>query len=198
MKTPVISPPTPWRRLLQRWLALALLVALASGCAGTFHEVRPLSSGKPPAERPTALVLGTVAVTDTRLTQAERELYALHLLQGAEAWLARTNTFASVTRGTQAPAGGLLLGGTLTEVEKGSSAARFWVGMGAGQARIQGEFELKDASGQSLVRFSARRSYLGGSGIGGIDTLSMEELASRLGQTVAETAEKWVKGQKVE
>ena len=165
---------------------------------GTFHEVKTLSPGRTPAEPPTALVLGDVQIADARLTAGEKELYRLKFRQGVETWFAKTNAFESVLSGTNVPPRGIVLSGTISEVEKGSAAARFWVGMGAGQARIQGEFEIKDAAGQSHVRFTARRSYLGGTGIGGAGMLSMDELTFRLGQTVAETIFRWLHGQKLE
>jgi hypothetical protein len=171
---------------------------LAAGCAGTFHEVRTLSPGRPAAERPAVLVLGQVQIADARLSATEKELYRIKFQQGVEAWFAKTNTFESVLSGTNVPPRSIVLSGTINEVEKGSGAARFWVGMGAGQARVQGEFEIKDAAGQSLTRFAARRSYLGGTGIGGGDMLSMDELTFRLGQTVAESIFKWLQGQQLE
>jgi hypothetical protein len=198
MKHPPILSSASWHCFSLRWLALALLPILAAGCASTFHEVRTLSSSRKPAESPTVLVLGEMQIADARLTGTEKELYRLKFQQGVEAWFAKTNVFESVLRGTNLPSHCIVLSGTINEVEKGSAAARFWVGMGAGQSRVQGEFEIKDAAGQSQVRFAARRSYLGGSGMGGADMLSMDELTFRLGQTVAETIFKWLHGQKLE
>jgi hypothetical protein len=185
-------------RMSSAWLALALLPVLGAGCAGTFHEVNMLSSSQPPAVRPTELVLGQVVIAVTNVTATEKEVCALKLQQGVEEWFAKTNMFNIVLPGTNVPPHGIILSGTITEVKMGSAAERFWVGMGAGQARIQGEFEIKDAAGQSLTRFTARRSYLGGIGIGGASMVSMEELTSRLGETVAETISEWLNGQKVE
>jgi len=187
-----------WRYGSFRWFGLVLLPLVAAGCAGTFHEVRTLSTSRQPAEKPSTLVLGDVQLSDARLLAAEKELYRLKFQQGVEVWFAKTNVFDSVISGTNVPPRGIVLSGTITEVEKGSSAARFWVGMGAGQERVQGEFEIKDAGGQNLARFSVRRSYLGGTGIGGGDMLSMDELTFRLGQTVAETVCKWLHGEKLE
>jgi hypothetical protein len=198
MKHSSIPSLASWCCLSSRWLGLALLPILAAGCAGTFHEVRTLSPGRTSAEPPTALVLGEVQIADARLSGTEKELYRLKFRQGVEAWFAKTNVFESVLSGTNVPPRSIVLSGTIGEVEKGSAAARFWVGMGAGQARIQGEFEIKDAAGQSQTRFTARRSYLGGTGIGGSNMLSMDELTFRLGQTVAETIFRWLHGQKLE
>ena len=105
---------------------------------------------------------------------------------------------SKISSSTNVNSHGIILSGIITEVNKGSEAARLWVGMGAGQARIQGKFELKDAAGNSLTQFTARRSYLGGLGSGGAGMVSMDDLASRLGKTVAETITQWLHGQKVE
>ncbi len=199
MKNSAIASQASWFRLSFAWLALAMLPVLGAGCAGTFHEVRVLSPGMAPAERPQVLVLGNVEVTDTNVTATDKEVYRLKFQAGVEGWFGKTNIFESVVlSGTNAIPNSIILSGTITEVNKGSEAERFWVGMGAGQARVQGEFEIKDAAGQSLTRFAARRSYLGGVGIGGAGMIGMDELTSRLGVTVAETVAKWVRGQKVE
>jgi hypothetical protein len=180
-------------------LMLALLPMLAAGCAGTFREVRTVSPGRAPAERPTVLVLGEIGFTDASVTAADKEVYRLKFQEGLEAWFGKTNIFESVVLSSPGVTPhGIILSGTITEVNKGSEAARFWVGMGAGQSRIQGKFEIKDAAGNSLTQFTARRSYLGGLGIGGAGMVSMDELASRLGKTVAETVTQWLHGQKVE
>jgi hypothetical protein len=133
------------------------------------------------------------------VTATDKEVFRLKFQEGVEGWFGKTNIFESVVlSSTNATPHGIVLSGTVTEVNKGSEAARFWVGMGAGQERIQGKFEIRDAAGKSLIQFTARRSYLGGVGIGGAGMISMDELASRLGETVAETVAKWLDGQKVE
>jgi len=194
---PIISLAS-WCRFSSHKFGLALLPILAAGCAGTFYEVRTLSPGRPPTEQPTVLVLGEVRVTDARLSSPEKETYEFKFQQGIQAWFSKTNIFESVISSTNPPPHSIILSGTITEVEEGSATERFWVGMGAGQARIQGQFEIKDAAGQRLTRFSARRSYLGGVGIGGAGMLDMNELTIRLGETVAETISDWLQGQKHE
>ena len=91
------------------------------------------------------LVLGEVQVTDARLSATDKEVYRLKFRQGVEDWFGKTNVFESVVSGTNPPPHSVVLSGTIIEVEPGSPAARFWVGMGAGQSRIQGDFEIKDA-----------------------------------------------------
>lgn len=199
MKNSSVSSLASWCRLSSGLLAMAVLPILAAGCAGTFHEVTTLSSGQLPAERPTVLVLGGVQITDANLTATDMEVYRLKFQEGVEGWFSKTNTFRSVVVGsTNITPNSIILSGTITEVNKGSQAARLLVGMGAGQERIQGEFEIKDAGGQSLIRFTERKSYLGGLGIGGGDFLSMDELTFRYGEAVAESISNWLHGKKLE
>jgi len=199
MKNSSIALLASWCRLSTAWLALALLPILAAGCAGTFHEVRMLSPGQPPVERPTVLVFGEVEITDTNITATDKEVYRLKFQEGVESWFSKTNTFKSIVIGsTNATPNSIILGGTITEVNKGSEAARLLVGMGAGQERVQGEFEIKSFAGQNLIRFAERKSYLGGWGIGGADFLSLDELTFRFGEEVAEDISKWLNGQKLE
>lgn len=70
--------------------------------------------------------------------------------------------------------------------------------MGLGEERIQGVFEITDAAGNRLLQFTARKSYEGGSGIGGFTYLGMGSLSSQLGGTVAQTISNWLQGRKLE
>jgi hypothetical protein len=148
-------------------------------------------------ELPSVLVLGQVLITDGHISATEKEVYLLKFQKGVEDWFAKANTFNVVLTGTNVPPHGIILSGTITEVNMGSVAKRFWVGNGAGLERIQGEFEIKNTAGQRLTWFIAQRSYLGGVGAGGFTMISMDELTLRLGDTVAETVSKWLHGQPV-
>lgn len=60
-----------------------------------------------------------------------------------------------------------------------------------------GEFQLLDNQGRELTKFKVRKSYLGGAGIGGWDMLKTEDLVKQLGELVAETTDKWLRGEKI-
>jgi hypothetical protein len=174
---------------------------LAAGCVSTFKEVKPLANAAPPPVRPNTLALGDVKVTEGRLSEPEKATMAHAFQLGVEKWCAahKAFAFAALPSATNtAPPESLVLKGTIHEVEKGSAAARFWVGMGAGQSRVQGEFALDSAEGKTLTRFAARKSYLGGTGIGGADMLPLDDLVAQLGELVAESTDKWLKGERLE
>lgn len=59
-------------------------------------------------------------------------------------------------------------------------------------------FEIADAQGITLTRFSGRKAYSGGVGIGGFDMLDMDELMSELGVATAESVIRWSKGESLE
>ncbi len=176
------------------------LALLASGCVSTFKEVKPLSSGAPPAIKATAVALGELRVTDGRLTGTEQEAMAKAFQSGVEKWCAEHRSLEVLKNVdlTNLPPSAVLLEGKITEVKKGSAAARFWVGMGAGQQRALGEFALRDQVGTNIICFQARKSYLGGTGIGGMDMLKLEDLVDQLGQLVAETTDRWLRDGKFE
>ncbi len=184
---------------IQSALLLAATAAL-TGCVSTFKEVKPLTGGPPPKERPSILALGELRISDARIAEPEQKLLVGAFQLGVEKWCVEHKTFEVRTdlRGTNVPANAIVLNGNVTEVEKGSASARFWVGMGAGQARVQGDFAIHAADGAKLQGFTARKSYLGGSGIGGWDMMKMEELVGQLGQLVAESTDKWLRGVKLE
>jgi hypothetical protein len=171
-------------------LVTALLVA-----ACTFQAVRPEVSVVP-AQRYTTFVVADI--------QAKDKLWdplVPHFKRGVVERLTEEKAFETVTETppAAAPAASTVaLTGTITEVEKGSAALRWIVGMGAGQAKVKGVFEIKDAAGATLVRFEARESYLGGVGMGGAGFLDMEELMKRLGSTVGKTARRWSRGEPID
>lgn len=170
------------------------------GCIGTFKEIKPLGGGSPPHQRPNVLAIAEIKVTDIRISEPEQKML-IHAFQlGVEKWCAEHKAFefrkdVSLTNG---PTGAVVLSGVITEIEKGSASARFWVGMGAGQQRVQGNFAINAADGTELKAFSARKSYLGGQGIGGWDMMKLEDLMDQLGQLVAKTTDKWLRGEKME
>lgn len=180
------------------WASITSMILL--GCAGTFHDVEPRVALKPPAVRPGTLVVGEVTVGDTRVAPPEAVAYIFHFREGVRHWSTNHQAFKEVITEPTAgvPSDAIVLSGIIQDVEKGSKAARFWVGMGAGQARVQGNFELKDSAGRSLCTFMANRSYLGGVGAGGWDMLNFEDLFTKLGEVTAETTDKWLKGQKMD
>ena len=184
---------------ITRLAAALLLGCLATGCVSTFKEVKPLSVGPPPASKPTAVALGHLKITDARLSQPEQALMADAFDLGVKKWCTEHPGLEALGRSasTNLPPRAIMIEGTISEIEKGSSAARFWVGMGAGQQRVLGEFALLSPEGAKLMTFVARKSYLGGQGIGGWDMMKLEDLVSQLGQLVAETADKWLRGEKI-
>lgn len=179
-----------------RQLRLALpfigIALIAAGC--TFAGLKPELAGAPPPSPPRVLVLGEVKVADP-LWQS----YIPHFRRGVEDWVRGKGAFESVLaeRPAELPADSIVLVGTLTEVDKGSTALRWIVGMGAGQAKVKGDFEIQDPGGVALARFSARESYLGGAGIGGAGFLDMEDLVRRFAETVAETTRDWSRGKPI-
>lgn len=184
-------------------LLLVLLIAaplLWIGCVGTFKELKPLGGGSPPREKPSILAVGEIKVADGRISEPEQKIL-IHAFQlGVEKWCAEHKAFEfrkdiSTTDNASAA---IVLNGAITEIEKGSASARFWVGMGAGQQRVQGNFSVNATDGTKLTAFSARKSYLGGQGIGGWDMMKLEDLMDQLGQLVAETTDKWLRGEKIE
>lgn len=169
------------------------LAFVASAC--TFAGVKPELAAPPPATPPKTLVIGEVKMTD-----ALWEPHRLQFRRSIEEWFKRNGGFESVLaeRPAQVPADSIVLLSSITEVDKGSAALRWIVGMGAGQAKVKGDFEIQSPAGATLAKFSAQESYLGGAGIGGAGFLDMDDLFRRFAETVAETTRKWARGEKIE
>jgi hypothetical protein len=158
------------------------------GC--TFTQVRPEHTAAP-AYPYGALTVGAITAADPRW-----EPLLPHFRHGLLRAIRQRHAFTTVL---DAPHGAsvdtsVVLSGRIWEVEKGSEALRWLVGLGAGRARVQGHFTLSTASGTSLATFNARASYAGGFGLGGRGLLDMEDLMRRLGETVATQTIHWARG----
>jgi hypothetical protein len=171
-------------------LSVFLVLFLVTGC--TFGGVTPISVAPSPPKRPPALIIGEVQAANPTWSSAP-----MHFRGRAYDWLVKNLSFDTVL--TEPPpepiAGSITVTGTITELDEGSTALRLFVGMGAGQAQAKGEFRIVGYDGAELVRFQARRSYLGGAGIGGAGFLDMDELVRRLAETVMEMTVNWSRGQ---
>src|SRR3990170_3964898 len=159
---------------------LALTMLVLSSC--TFRAVKP-EVNVTPTQKYATFVLGEIKMADKTW-----EALQPHFRKGVIQWLNEKKAFETVAESpiSPVPASTITLSGAITEVDKGSTALRWIVGMGAGQAKVKGVFEIRDSSGQTLVKFEGRESYLGGAGIGGAGFLDMEDLTKRFGETVAE------------
>ena len=181
------------REALRRAFTTVLVALTIAGC--TFSGVKPNLLGAAPATAPKTLVIGDVGVADPLW-----ESYRLHFVRGVSEWLKRNGGFETVLTARPAVLAteSITLTGIITEVDKGSTALRWIVGMGAGQAKVKGDFRLLGPDGAEMVKFTARESYLGGAGIGGAGFLDMEDLVRRFAETVAETTRKWTRGEKID
>jgi hypothetical protein len=168
---------------------------VTAGCAGTFAEVTPLTDGGALPERPQVLVVG-----DVRVANPAWEPYRAPLAKGVTDWFTKNGGFQSVvTEPAPTPVpDSVVLTGVITEVDEGNPTLRILVGMGAGQAKAKGDFEVRRPDGTVLTKFTARRSYLGGVGMGGAGFIGMDELVRRLGESVAETMARWSRGEKIQ
>jgi hypothetical protein len=173
-------------------IVCVVLLATASGCGITFDQTRdvPLQ----PAGPAHILVVDYIAYQwdldrpqwKATWAQDERDIFN----KGVIEWVDRNRRpewIATTDRTLRTPSA-YRLSGTITRMSYGIPAVRFFVGMGAGQAKVGGEFTLLDPSGQPIARFDSRETYLGGIGIGGLDFLSHETLIRRFAETVAEEA----------
>ncbi len=175
---------------------LFLFIMLLGGGVGacTFKSVEPGFVQAPP-QKYSIVAVGDIVVEDKLWEPLGR-----HFRRGFTQRLAEGKAFDSV----QDPAppttteSTVLVVGSITEVDKGSAAARWIIGFGAGRARVGGTFGFRYSGGRTLVKFSGTESYAGGAGIGGAGFLDIEDLIQRFGETVADRLIAWSRGEKIE
>ncbi len=182
--------------LASRWFRLApvvTIVVLLGACTTT--TITPELVQPAPEQK-----IDTVVVAELTSEDELLELYIPHLRQGLVARLREAEDFKEVIVGSASPAppAAIVLSGKLTEIDKGSTAARWIIGFGAGRAIARATFEIKDAGGATLARFESRKAYSGGAGIGGANLLDMDDLVRKLGEETANSLIRWSNGEPLE
>ncbi len=182
--------------LASRWFQLAPVVAivvLLGACTTT--TITPELVQPAPEQK-----IDTVVVAELTSEDELLELYIPHLRQGLVARLREAEDLREVIVGSAsaAPPAAIVISGKLTEIDKGSTAARWIIGFGAGRAIARATFEIKDAGGVTLARFESRKAYSGGAGIGGANLLDMDDLVRKLGEETANSLIRWSNGEPLE
>ncbi len=178
--------------LASGWLRLGPVLAfmvLLGACTTT--TITPQFVQPAPEQK-----INTVIVAELSSDVELLGLYIPRLRQGLVARLREADVFQEVIVGSlgSIPAAAVVVSGKLTEIDKGSTAARWIIGFGAGRAIARGTFEIKDAGGATLARFESRKAYSGGAGIGGADFLDMDDLVQKLGEETANSLIRWSQG----
>lgn len=171
---------------------LVVAVLLVSGC--TWTSVRDRDP-RPPESPKQVLILGRVDMPRNPYHAEWTASWWQHqpaFEKGLRDWIARNRSDWMVVSDERhgqpavpAPPGSVILTGTITSLSYGIEALRFLPGMGAGQEKVAGDFELHAADGRLLARFHARESYLGGFAIGGPDMISMNTVIRRFAKATA-------------
>ena len=150
---------------------------------------------QPPEQEVDTVIIGDIT-TDNELWQ----LYIPYLRLGLISKLKESEAFSEVldTEPQILPPNAVQVSGKLTEVDKGSKAARWIIGFGAGRAKARGEFQITDSAGLTLAKFQSWKAYSGGAGIGGADFLDMDDLIEELGGETAGSVIRWSRGEPLE
>ena len=178
-----------------RHAAIVCVALLATtGCGITFDKTRDLPLQ--PARSAHILVVDYIVYQrdpdrpqwKAAFAQDERQVFN----RGVVEWVERNlspDWIATADRTVRTP-NAYRLTGTITRISYGIPAVRFFIGMGAGQSKVGGEFSVLDPGGRLIARFDSLETYLGGFGTGGLDFLSHETVIRRFAETVAEEATK--------
>jgi hypothetical protein len=177
---------------MKRVILVAAGMLWLGGC--TTSTITPQAVQKP-AQAYKEIALGDVTVDD-KIWEPQIE----HFRRGFIARLKETNAFATVSDKvpTPIPADEIAVNGRITEIDKGSRALRVIIGMGAGRARVQGDFQIDDPSGAKVVSFTSAKAYSGGAGIGGFDMLDIDDLMEKFGADTADAVVHWSKGEPID
>ena len=168
-------------------VGLATVGLVLGGCAGT--SITPAMIQSAEHSYPVAVV-GEVSVND-----ALWQNYGIEVQRALSSKLMEAMTFGQVVGDGTSPAlaNTVLITGKVTEVDKGNLAARWIIGFGAGSAHLSADFQLAKPDGTMIGKFTVRKTYAGGAGIGGASLLDMDDLATQAGEESAKVIANWAK-----
>jgi hypothetical protein len=169
-------------------LALSLLIA---GCST--ESVQSTNVEKP--TRAYTIALGDITAKDDRWQNL-----LPYLRLGFTQRLQELNGSRRVADVGAAPVppDAAVVSGQITQATEGSAALRDLIGFGAGQARVNADFEIRDPAGNLLAQFKASKSFTGDLGFGGFGDADVNAMMSKLGAQAAEAAWHWSKGEPIE
>ncbi len=170
-----------------RLLPVLAVGLIAAGCATTTVDKNMLQMA--------ARTYPVVVIGDLNSGDQTWQGYVAQARKGLDTKLTDSKAFVQVVdpASNPLPANAVIVTGKLTEADKGNTALRWLIGFGAGKAHITGEFQLAEPNGTVLGKFSVRKAYSGGAGIGGANLLDMDDLAQQLGEETANTIVAWTK-----
>ena len=172
--------------------ALSATLVLTVGCAITVQQKPEVNLPMP--SNATVLVLGELTSDKPGWTTLQPHFRKVFLQ-----YLADRKVFATVLDDSPPPDNALVLLGSVTEVEEGDRALRALVGFGAGQMKLKGRFEVRDAAGVTLLRFESHGATYGGIGPSVAGAMQdIEGLVTGFAVNVAHTVMRWSKGKLVE
>jgi hypothetical protein len=175
---------------------LVAILIFVVGCSITVLQKPDINLPKPSSAR--VLILGEFT-SDQPGWKPLEPYFRKEIVE----YLVDHNAFESVLDSAEHKSDALMLTGTVREVAEGSAAARTLISFGAGKATLKGQFELRDASGNTLLRFESHGAEYGGGGLlFGVAGMAgsiggQERLIKGFAVNVANTVMRWSKGKKL-
>jgi hypothetical protein len=150
------------------------------------------------------VVIQPFSATDADLTKGEKKEETKTMQADgprllADRFVAKLKEMGPFSDVSSAPGGGtvaddtLVVEGKFVELDPGSRAKRYLVGMGAGKSGVTVEGSIKSADGTLLATFRQRR--IGVMGMAGGDSLGkLTSDAKNIGEDIAKFLSQWAKG----
>jgi Domain of unknown function (DUF4410) len=178
------------RRLL---LGLALVVT-SGGAVGCTSSIKAEAVEPPPAG------ISTVAVGPVEAVDPDRDRIARRFRRALVTALQDTEAFSRVLSPPppRMLADTVLITGRFVDVNDGSEALRFGIGLGMGSPSLRARFEISDAAGRVLASFEEDAWSFEGTGYAAhwnpIDT---DKLADDFAVETAEAIARWSRGEEL-
>lgn len=176
------------------FLFLSVIAFVLSGCAFSTIQASPGVLVDYSPQRVSTLTIGQFK--SDKLSEEQRQ----KLVQEINGQLKEQAAFGQVVDKVPVEAQEdqtVILDGEIVEYSEGKKALQWLVGFGAGSAKLSIAFHVSTFDGRQIAAFSAKRTYAGGLGIGGVSFVGMEGLIERVAKDVATTISKWKRGEPI-
>ena len=180
-----MAPILRWRTALSAVGVLALVVLASCGTTPreSAKDEKAAASRAQLAAPHRTVVLGEVNTSD----ENAKELMAFFRI-GFANYFKRAKDMDLVDHMPDAaPPDAVIIAGDIDQFDEGNRAARIFLGLGAGKARVHGDFAIRDTQGQVLARFESVKT-------GSLAIVEMDDLMQKFGAATAQAVLRWSSG----
>ncbi len=183
-----------------RSIFLGVLMVAAAGMTGGCGTDITAEREVPPPGEIAVLVIGAIEADDPHWERVARQ-FRRALVEHLQERLDERNSSIKVVsrRPARLAADATVVSGRFTDVDDGSEALRFLIGVGLGALGLEAHFEIRDANGALLAAFAEEATSRDGTGMGSHwSPIYTEDLVDGFANKASGAIDRWSRGEPLE